>query len=258
MKAARRTFMHTLHLIWHLARRDFHLRYAGSLLGFLWSVTVPLSQLLMLAFVFGKVIPLNIANFPVFVFTGLLPWNWFSSSMLSAGSVFTESRDLLRHPNLDPAILVVVSILAHLLTLLVTLPVLFWMLYWYDLDVPWLFIPAFPLLVFAQGLLMTGMSLIIATANVFYRDVGQVVGIVVSLLFFMTPIWYAPPTTGEYAILFEMNPMSLIVQNYRRVLLSHQWLDWSSLVTTCLIGLGLLVLGYALYRRFDSDVIDAL
>ena len=102
-----------MHLIWHLVKRDFQRRYAGSVLGFFWSLVVPLSQLLMLVFVFSRVIPPNIANFPVFVFTGLLPWNWFSSSLLASGGTFTAARDLLDHPNVHPAILVLVTVLAH-------------------------------------------------------------------------------------------------------------------------------------------------
>jgi homopolymeric O-antigen transport system permease protein len=121
---------HTIHMIWHLVKRDFLLRYAGSFLGFVWSMTIPLSQLLMLVFIFGKVIPLNIANYPVFVFTALLPWNWFNSSLMAAGSTFINARDLLRHPNVHPAVLVIVTIFANLLTFFLSLPVLFFMLYW--------------------------------------------------------------------------------------------------------------------------------
>lgn len=249
---------HTVHIIWHLVKRDFLLRYAGSLLGFAWSVTVPLSQLLMLVFVFGKVIPLNIINFPVFVFTALLPWNWFSSSLMAAGSTFINSRDLLRHPNVHPAILVVVTILAHLLTFLISLPVLFFMLYWYDIGFPWLFLSAFPLLLLIQATLTAGLSFMIATANVFYRDVSQVIGILMTLLFFITPIWYPPQTSGDYAFLFEFNPMSLIVQNYRLVLLDHHGVDWPSLLTATVAALTLLAIGYRVYSRFEADVMDAI
>lgn len=249
---------HTFHIIWHLVKRDFQSRYAGSLLGFLWSLAVPLSQLLMLVFVFGKVIPLAIENFPVFVYTALLPWNWFSSSLSAAGSTFIGSRDLLRHPNVHPAVLVIVSLIAHLMTLLLSLPVLFWMLYWYDLSFPWLFLPAFPLLLLVQGTLTAGLGFMIATANVFYRDVSQVIGILVSLLFFITPIFYPPQMKGDYGFLFEINPMSLIVQNYRFVLLDQHGLDWPSLMTATLMGMVLLTIGYLIYRRFESDVIDAI
>lgn len=250
--------MHNFHLIWHLVKRDFELRYAGSVLGLLWSLVIPLSQLLMLVFVFGKVVPLNISNFPLFVFTALLPWNWFSSSLLSAGSIFTDSKDLLRHPNVKPAILVVVSVLGHLMTLFISLPVLFFMLYWYDFEFPWFFLAAFPLLLVVQGILTAGLSLIIAIANVFYRDVAPIIGLVISLLFFMTPIWYAPQTKSDYGFLFQINPLALIVQNYRRLLLDRGGLDWSSVVAATLMGMTCLTIGYLVYRRFESDVIDAI
>jgi lipopolysaccharide transport system permease protein len=249
---------HTFHLIWHLVKRDFDLKYAGSMLGFLWSLVIPLTQLFILVFVFGKVIPLNIANFPVFVFTALLPWNWFSSSLVAAGSTFTDSRDLLRHPKVKPAIMVVVSILGHLLILFLSLPVLFFMLYWYNAGLPWLFFAAFPLLILLQGILTVGLSLIIATANVFYRDVAPIVGLGLSLLFFVTPVWYSPQARGQYGFLFEINPMSLIVQSYRQILLDHGGLDWRRVTVVALMSATCLMIGLLFYRRFESDVIDSI
>ena len=232
-----------MHLIWHLVRR-FSLRYAGSVLGFFWSLVVPLSQLLMLVFVFSRVIPLNIANFPRLCL--------YRPSSVELVQQFASSlrRDLHRSARFalspecspgDPQVLV--TVLAHLMTLLLSLPVLFWMLYWYDLDFPWLFLPAFPLLILVQAPLTAGLSFIIATANVFYRDVSQLIGIVVTLLFFVTPIWYAVPPKSDYAYLFEINPMSLIVQNYRLVLLDGRWLDWPSLMMASGMSVGMLAVG---------------
>jgi len=247
-----------LHLTWHLVKRDFQLRYAGSLLGLLWSLAIPISQLLTLVFVFSKVIPLNIPNFPVFVLTALLPWGWFSSSLSGASNAFIASRDLLRYPNFPPAVIVVVNTASHLLTFLVSLPVLFGMLYWYDLDFPWLFLPAFPLLLFIQGMLITGLGFMIATSNVYYRDISQLTGILVSLFFFITPIWYAAPSKSEYGFLFQINPMSLIIQNYRLVLLDGRWLDWPSLIIATLSSIGMLCVGYLIYKYLQSDIPDAI
>ena len=248
----------TLQMIWHLVKREFQLRYAGSMLGFLWSLAVPLSQLLMLVFVFNKVIPLNIPNFPVFVFAAILPWSWFSSTLLASGEAFIGSRDLLRYPNFPPAAIIAVNSVSHLMTMFLSLPVLFGMLYWYDLEFPWLFLPALPLLILVQAILIIGLSFIVATANVFYRDVSQITAIIVSLLFFLTPIWYTPQLKSEYGVLFQINPMSLIVQNYRMVLLEGRWLDWPSLMTAALIGVAFLTVGYLTYRHLQSDMIDAI
>jgi ABC-type polysaccharide/polyol phosphate export permease len=249
---------HTFELIWHLVKRDFQLRYAGSKLGFLWSLAIPLSQLLMLVFVFGKVIPLNIPNYPVFVFIALLPWNWFSSSLMGASSAFLSARALLRYPNFQPAVIIGVNTAAHLLTFALTLPVLFGMMYWYGIDFPWMFLSAFPLLLLIQGALITGLSFIVATANVFYRDISQFMSLAISLLFFLTPIWYGPETKGEYGFLFQVNPVSLIVQNYRRVLLDGQWLDWPSVTTAALTSIGFVLVGYLIFRHLQSEIVDTI
>jgi ABC-type polysaccharide/polyol phosphate export permease len=248
----------TLHLVAHLVRRDFRSRYAGSALGILWSVAVPLSQLLTISFVFGKVVPLGIDKYPLFVFTGLLAWNWFSSALLSAGSIFTDARNLLRSPGVNPAAIVVVRTLVHMLTLVLSLPVLLVMLLGYGLDVPWMFLAVLPLLLLVEGLLITGLSFVVASANVFYRDVAHLVGIVVALLFFVTPVWYAAPHDGPYAFLFDLNPVALVVENYRLLLLEQVAPDWRGLGVAGAIAVVALLLGYRAYRRVEPELIDAI
>src|SRR5690242_15021302 len=93
------------HLVW----RDFSLRYKHSALGTLWSLLLPLAQLLVMIFLFQSVVPLKIEAYPAFVFSALLPWNWFSSSVTSTCSLFIYNRDLVRHPNFVPARLIVVT-----------------------------------------------------------------------------------------------------------------------------------------------------
>jgi ABC-type polysaccharide/polyol phosphate export permease len=102
-------------LAWHLVKRDFTLQYKRSVLGILWSVLLPLSQLLVLIFIFQKVIPLNIDAYPVFLFCALLPWSWFSNCINSAGGLFINNRDLIKKPNFEPYILVIVNTLSNLL-----------------------------------------------------------------------------------------------------------------------------------------------
>src|SRR5229473_65737 len=87
-------------LISHLVQRDFRLRYTGTLLGLLWSVA--------------------------------LPWTWFSSSLGSAGGLFSSNRDLVRRPNFTPATLVLVNTLSQLLSYLVSIPILLVVLAVYD------------------------------------------------------------------------------------------------------------------------------
>ena len=158
-------------LLLHLVKRDFALRYKRSALGILWSLLVPLAQLLVLAFIFGKIVPLKIDDYPAFLFTALLPWTWFSACLASAGGIFYNNRDLMFQPNFDPVILVVVNTLSNLAIYLAALPILMVLLLLYGRP-PTGVLLFWPFLVLIQGILITGLSLIIATLNVFLPGCG--------------------------------------------------------------------------------------
>ena len=104
---------HQLDLITNLAKRNFSLQFRGSVLGVLWSVLLPVIQLMVFVFVFQRVVPLGIENYPAFVYTALLPWNWFSMSVLAAGDLFLVHRDLVRRPNFAPSTLALVGALTN-------------------------------------------------------------------------------------------------------------------------------------------------
>jgi len=245
-------------LTWHLVRRDFYLRYTGSMLGVLWSMLLPIAQLLVLVFVFQKVVPLEIEAYPAFVFSGLLPWTWFASCLIGAGGLFLTNRDLLRRPNFPWALLIVVNTLSNLLAFVVSLPILFGMLFFYSRPVSSTLL-ALPLLLLIQSLLTIGLSLIIATLNVFYRDVQHIMGIVVSLLFYLTPVFYRPDAVAEeYQMLLMLNPMAVMVTSYRAVTFYGAAPEWGLLLLTGAVSVALCGLGYLVYRTQQHNVIDAL
>src|SRR5437867_2821161 len=190
------SFKHQIELITHLVRRDFTLRYKGSILGILWYLLLPLVQLIILVFVFNKVIPLNIASYPGFVFSGLLPWTWFSNSLTVAGTVFVTNKDLVRHPHFPPHVLVTVSTLSNFVLYLVSLPIAFMLLFVFGQHLtPMVFL--LPVVLLVEGTLIAGLSLMIATWNAFYRDVQQIVGVILPLLFYLTPVFYNPNVASK-------------------------------------------------------------
>ncbi len=189
-------------LIWHLVKRDFSLRFKRSTLGVLWSLVLPLAQLLVLVFLFNKVVPLNIDGYPAFVFSALLPWTWFSSCLSAAGTLFISNRDLIRRPSFEPYLIVIVNTISNLLIYLVALPILFIVLAWEGRGITPILL-TLPLLSLIQGILTVGLGIMIATLNVFYRDVQQIVGVAIMLLFYMTPVFYSSDSVSEnYRIIY--------------------------------------------------------
>lgn len=245
-------------LIIHLVRRNFILQYKGSILGIFWSLLLPLSQLLVLTFLFRRVIPLNIEDYPAFVFAALIPWNWFSNSVTQASNLLVANRDLLRQPSFSPILLMIINALTNFLTFLISLPILLGILTWLGRGITllWLLIP---LLVLIQGILIVGLSLIVAIWNIFYRDVGHMVSIVVMLLFFITPIFYQTKDVEKfYDFLFTWNPMAVMVKSYRAVFFYGTTPEWGLLLIASIISAMVLGLGCFIYHRRIADVYDAI
>jgi ABC-type polysaccharide/polyol phosphate export permease len=245
-------------LVRHLVRRDFILRYKGSLLGLLWSLGTPLLQLLVLVFLFRKVIQLGIEAYAAYVFVALLPWNWFSTAVGSAGGLFLGNRDLVRRPDFAPFTLVVVHTLSNFLTYLAALPILFILLLIYQRDFT-LSLFLLPLLMFIQGILITGLSLIVATANVFYRDVQHMTGIIIMLLFYMTPVFYRVDGVSKgYHFLFLWNPLAVLIEGYRSILFYGRIPPLSSLFFVAVVSCLVAWLGYYIYNRSLHEVVDRI
>jgi ABC-type polysaccharide/polyol phosphate export permease len=213
---------------------------------------------MIFAFLFQRVVPLGIDNYPAFVFTALLPWNWFSASILSAGNLFTVHRDLVRRPNFTPSTLALVSALTNLLTYLVALPILFVVVAISGRAITWTVL-LLPFIMLIQGILIVGLSLFIATWNVFYHDVQQITGVAIMLLFYLTPVFYSLESVSrEYRIAFTLNPMAALIQSYRAILYEGTVPDWNGLLVASTIAVAAFGIGYLSYRREIQEVYDFL
>lgn len=245
-------------LLCHLVRCDFIVRYKGSVLGVLWSLMLPLAQLLVLVFLFQRVVPLDIDAYPAFVFSALVPWTWFSTCLGSSGNLLVSNRGLVRRPNFAPATLIIVNTLSNMLNFIVVLPILIIMLILFDRAIT-LALLSLPLLILIQGILIVGLSLIISTLNVFYRDMQHIISIVLMLLFYMTPIFYQPHAVGEnFRILYTWNPLTVLIQSYRAIFFYGIFPELNSLLFMGATSLVVCGIGYFIYNRYLHEVIDTI
>jgi homopolymeric O-antigen transport system permease protein len=253
-----KSLAYNLDLIWHLVKRDFSLRYKRSTLGILWSLVLPLAQLLILIFIFQIVVPLHIDSYPAFLFTALLPWTWFNTCLSSAGGLFNNNRDLVWQPNFKPVNLIIINMLSNFLLFIIAMPILFILLVLYErpLTLSLIFLPSLMLI---QGILIVGLDLIIATQNVFYRDVEHIIGIALMLLFYMTPVFYRSQSISEsYRIVYILNPIAVLVENYRAILFYGTNPEWGSLLFTGIVSIVVCAIGYLIYSRQLHNVMDKL
>jgi lipopolysaccharide transport system permease protein len=246
-------------LIRNLVLKDLKLKYRDSVLGFLWSLANPLLLILVYSFVFGHMLRGAPPNFAYFLMVGILPWNFFAQSlMMSTGSIL-DNGSLIRKVAIPMEVFPVATVLFNLAQYLLAMAVFFPMaLLFFKVSPAFSWITFLPVLAL-QIVFTLGLSFIISTATVFYRDIRHFTEILLVLLFWLTPIIYDMHTVAaSLKTVLYMNPVSYFILAYQDALYYN---SFSSLQTlTILIALTFLslVLGYSLFifckARFPEEV----
>jgi lipopolysaccharide transport system permease protein len=232
-------------LVRELVMREIRLRYSGSVLGLGWSQISALAQVSVLMFIFGRVVRLGIPEYPAFVLSGMVPWLWFVGGIGAAADSVVSNRDLVRRPGFPTAVLPLVAIGTALINFVLTIPVMLITVGVVTGRVP-ATVGALPVLVIVQLLVMLGPAYLVAVTNVFLRDTTHLVAILLGLLFYATPVFYAH-IPGRYRLVFALNPMAHLIVAYRQILLTGQLPGWGPLV---LLAVGGAVLGWASHLIF--------
>jgi ABC-type polysaccharide/polyol phosphate export permease len=203
--------------------RELKARYRGSLLGFFWSFVNPLLSLLIYTFVFTVVMPgarpTSYEPYALFMFCGILPWTWFSASLLEASMVLIAGGNLIRKVLFPAEVLPLVTVLAGLVHFCLGLPILALFLVYYRVPVEPLDLLWFPVIVAVQLVLMAGLALLLSALTVHFRDVRDLLQNLLTLWFFATPIIYplsfAPATVQP---LLDLNPFTHLAVAYQEAL----------------------------------------
>ncbi len=254
---AARSRRHLVDLVVHLARRQLESAHRFTLLGWLWPLARQLAQLGVLVFLFSNVLDLGIEDFALFVFAGLVVWSWFQSAVTAATSVLLTDRHLVFSARFPTIALPLVAVAVPLVDVLIALPVLLVMLAADGrLEATALLLP---LLLGLQFAITVGVALVTAPLNVYFRDVQNVVGVGLLLLFYLTPVFYGLKNVPErFHWLLQLNPLTPLVTAVRDVLMEGRVPDLGDLAVLAAVSVVLVAVGLWTFRRLEPDLVDEL
>jgi ABC-type polysaccharide/polyol phosphate export permease len=246
-------------LIETLVARDLKARYRGSVLGFFWSFINPLLLLSVYSFVFTVVMPgmhpPSVQPYGLFFFCGILPWTWFSSSLTESAGVLISGGNLIKKVLFPAEVLPIVTVLANMVHFLLGLPILAAFLIYYQRPLDPVELLWFPVIVLVQLVLTTGLALLLSALAVHFRDIKDILGNLLTLWFFSTPIIYsmqmAPPNV-RWAL--NLNPMTHIIISYQEVLFyfgPHG--HWKWLMALLVGSIGVFLMGYFVFDRLRDS-----
>jgi ABC-2 type transport system permease protein len=248
-------------ILWLLIVRELKVRYAGSFLGYLWTVLDPLLMTGVYWFVFVKVLGRNAPGeqpYIVFLILGLLAWQWFSSTVSDAtGALVSDSR-LVRSTNIPREIWVLKTVGAKGLEFCFSLPVVVLFMLVYRVG-PSRYIVVYPLGLVLEAVLLTGIGLILSSATVLVRDLQRLVRIALRVGFYTSPIVYGLLSLNHMQrVVFTFNPLTGIIECYRSLAFPVQFAGWSYVAVSAAISVVLLVVGVWVFNRLQPAVLKEI
>ncbi|MGB3653520.1 MAG: ABC transporter permease, partial [Rivularia sp. (in: cyanobacteria)] len=252
-----------------LVRRDLDARYKGSVLGNLWSIVNPLSQLLIYTYVFSVILKVKLSlkglqvnenvSFGLWLFAGLLPWIAFSTGLNQSASSVIGQPNLVKKVVFPLSLLPLVPILSAFVESSFGLMMLIFFVALSSGTIHTT-LALLPLVWIPQLLLTAGLGYLAAGLTVFLRDVPQTLNVILNIWFYATPIVYPAtsiPESWRNWILW-LNPLAAIAEVYRDFVLTGEVKHWAELGVAFTISGIVFVIGFLVYRRLRPAFADVL
>lgn len=245
-------------------KTEFRSRFTRSKLGGLWMVLHPLALVLIYALILSQIMATKLPGvatqyaYPIYILSGIVGWTLFSEVLGKSLTVFIENGNLLKKmsfPKLTLPLITIGSALVNFGLLFMMMFVVFGFLG----HLPFHALHWLPLLVLVTLGLAVGIGLFLGILNVFMRDIGQVMNIVLQFWFWLTPVVYMISIIPEkYHWLLMLNPMTGITMGYQNVLLYDKEPDLSVLIYPSILALIFLALSMIIFKKASEEMADVL
>ena len=258
-------------LLVNLTLRELRGKYKRSVLGWSWSLLNPLATMIIFSLVFGLLLkvpftvgdPSGLHNYPAFLLCGLLAWNFLSNVMNGSMMALLGNAGLIKKVFFPREVLVFATVAALGWSFIIEIAVLaVFLVALGNMVVPWL--PGVIVLMVLLAVFATGIGLIVAVLNVYFRDLQYLVGIGLQLWFYATPIIYPISKVQDSSLpdwaqtLYKMNPMVGFVDIFRDLLYNLQFPDWWQVLYVTVWSVGILFIGMAVFRKFEPRLAEEL
>jgi lipopolysaccharide transport system permease protein/teichoic acid transport system permease protein len=250
-------------MILTMALHEMQNRYAGTMAGFVWSVVNPLLMLTIYWFVFSvgfKVQPMGNVPFIVVFACGLIPWQMFNDTIMSNVGTIIGNPHLVKKMVFPTEILALVNLIASLISHIIMLIILFIIMFYYGISFS-VYNFQFLYYLFAVSVFALGLSWLFSALNVFYRDVGQILSVVISMWFWVTPIvWAMDIVPKDYQFFIKLNPIYYIVEGYKSSFIYHEyfWTHYRVGGYFWAVALASFAVGGFIFKKLKPEFADIL
>jgi len=257
---------HYRDLLFTLTAHRIKVRYKQSALGLAWAVLQPLSLMLIYTVMFSYIarMPSDGSPYAVFAYAALLPWTTFATALGNATNGLVSHAGLITKVYFPREILPLSYVISSLVDFAIASVVLGGLLLYYGIPLTINALYALPI-VLAMMVFALAVALVLSVLQVRFRDIGVALPLLIQIWMFATPIIYPLSSVtnsarlpAEAKLLYGLNPMVGIIENFRRVVLQGLTPDYASLALSVGVSLVLLPLSYAFFKQTEATMADVI
>jgi ABC-2 type transport system permease protein len=240
-----------------LTERGLRQKYAGSVLGYAWSLIEP-ALLIVTYFLLLKIFQRSYPMYPLFIGSTILPWQWFAQTVNSATSSLRANSRLITSIALPREIYPLADVMVKAIEFLLSVPVLLIVAWGYSAR-PSPFVFALPLVWLLEFMICTGFALLVSSLNTVLRDIQRGIGIVIRMMFYLVPALYPlSHLTPQFRRYDSYNPMVGILEVNRAVWFPGYWTGWRPVYFSVIGAVIILVVGFSVFVRVERSVLKEL
>jgi len=241
----------------HLTTSQLKVIYQRSVLGFLWSLLTPLLMLTVLYLAFVTLLGIDIPNFGIYLFSGHVPWQFFSFAVDTGSRSLVSHEAILRKFSIHPMVFPLSAVLVAAANMVFATTALFILLQFFGARPTVQLVLLLPAVILITSFTI-GLVLIAVTFATRFRDLEHIIPVLLLATFFTTPVFFTPEHLGPYRVLMDCNPLTYHTGLFRCALYSGTWptpMVWAVAVGSTAVSL---VVGYALFKRHERNIIFLL
>lgn len=243
----------------NMVRRELRGKYKGSILGFLWTFINPLLQLVVYTIVFSNIMRMGVSNYEIFLFVALIPWMFFSTSVLSGAGSIIYNQSLVTKIYFPREILPLSVVTSNFINMIYCSVIVLAVVLFYHMNLNlevWFMLPV---IAFIEYILVIGIVLIVSALTVYFRDLEHILGIIIMAWQFLTPVMYPESfVPSQYQAILYLNPMTPIIISFRDVLYYGKMPVVENLVYAFLWSLIVFICGFLLFGKLQKDFAEEL
>jgi lipopolysaccharide transport system permease protein len=245
-------------LLYFMVVRGIRAKYAQSVLGISWAIIQPLFTTLIFTIVFGYLakIDSNGAPYAVFSFAAMVPWTFFSNTLIDASNSLVANANMINKVYFPRLLLPVAAALSKFVDFLISFTVFICFLLYYRM-MPSIDVLFLPLLLLQLFFFSVGIGLLLSALSVTYRDVKHAVGFLVQFLMYATPVVYATSAVPEkYRLIYSCNPMVGVIEGFRSIFLHTIPMPWLTICCGFITSIIFFVLGLLYFKKMEKFFAD--